>query len=143
MLRVLDEDVACIPIRDPDRTESGLWVPEKAKQRVDQGIVKYVGPNVTTVRRGDHVIFGGYGGNKLTVEGEGELILVPESGIVAIYDDHSERFVTESEILRFLEVVEGELHHEDRGFDREMVSLVAEKLSSKIGDFISAEGFEF
>jgi co-chaperonin GroES (HSP10) len=68
-------------------TESKLlYVPEQAKDRCDQGIVKYVGPLVKWVKVGDHVLFSGYSGTLLSVSGEGRLIVLPERFIHAKVD---------------------------------------------------------
>lgn len=143
MIRLLSNDIACIPIEDPDRTESGLWVPDQAKQRVDQGIVKYTGPECEAVARGDHVLFGGYTGQKLSVEDEGVLYIMKETDVVAVFPDSTERIVTETEILGFLESVEGRLKIRDYGFPPEMVEKAVEVLESEITDYFHAEGLEF
>ena len=70
---------------DPDKTVSGLLViPEIAKERCDQGIVKYVGPEVKWLKPGDHVLFSGYTGTLVSLEGEGLLIILPENFVSAI-----------------------------------------------------------
>lgn len=86
-LRLLKDKVAIIPIEDPDITPAGLIIPESAKQRVDQGVVKYRGPGVESVRVGDHVVFSSYSGSKITVSDEGYLYIMDESDIQAILTD--------------------------------------------------------
>jgi co-chaperonin GroES (HSP10) len=77
--------VAITPIFDRDVTESGrLYIPDIAKERCDQGVVKYIGDGVKEVKVGDYVIFSGYDGTLLNIEGEGRLIIMPESHIQGV-----------------------------------------------------------
>lgn len=73
--------VAIEPIYDPDKIGS-IWIPDQAKMRCDQGIVKYVGAKVKEVEIGDYVIFSGYSGTNVEIEGEGRLIIMLEKFIV-------------------------------------------------------------
>lgn len=84
MLYLPKDKVAVIPLHDPDKTASGLYIPEVAKERSDQGIVKYVGPDVKDVQIGDHVFFSGYDGTQVAIEGEGIMIFLVEKSIQAI-----------------------------------------------------------
>lgn len=86
MIRMYGSKVAVIPIRDPDKI-GHIYVPEIAKERVDQGLVKYVGPDVTSVKPGEYVIFSGYTGQLISIEGEGQLIIMPEEFITAVLPD--------------------------------------------------------
>lgn len=61
MIRLRDRSVAVIPIRDADKIGS-LYIPDTAKERVDQGIIKYVGPNCKYAQIGAYVAFSGYSG---------------------------------------------------------------------------------
>ncbi len=84
MLKVLTTKVVITPIFDPDVTKSGLIIiPDQAKERCDQGIVKYVGPDVTLVKPGDYVIFSGYSGDLTFLEDEGVFIIMHEEFIIA------------------------------------------------------------
>lgn len=92
MISLHQRKVAIEPIYDPDTTPSGLlYVPEVAKERCDQGIVKYVGHGCKLVEVGDHVIFSGYTGTTVKLEGEGTMIILDERLIMAvIHDDPKE-----------------------------------------------------
>jgi len=83
MLSMLDDRIAVIPIEDPDMV-GHIIIPDTAKRRVDQGIVKYRGDNVKELKVGDHVCFSGYTGTKITVKGEGTLIIMKEENVVAL-----------------------------------------------------------
>jgi chaperonin GroES len=86
-LRPLRDEVAIIPIEDPDITPSGLWVPDTAKQKADQGIIKYRGPDVKYLHVGDHVLFSPYSGTKISHADEGYLFFMPESAIHALVSE--------------------------------------------------------
>lgn len=87
MIRIPRDKVAVIPMDDPDQTPGGLWIPEMAKERTDQGIIKYVGENVTELGIGMHVLFSGYSGTLLHLEGEGRLIVIHQDFIIAELPD--------------------------------------------------------
>ena len=61
MIRLREKTVAVIPIRDSDKIGS-LYIPDTAKGRVDQGIIKYVGPGCKFAQIGAYVAFSGYSG---------------------------------------------------------------------------------
>lgn len=98
MLLLLRDRVAVIPLKDPPKTGS-LWTPDQAKWRPDQGIVKYRGHDVTEVKIGDHVIFSGYTGTKLVIDGEGELVIMQEEDIEVVLVDDPHKFYTAEQIL--------------------------------------------
>jgi len=88
MIRLPTDKIACVPLFDADTTAGGIIIPDQAKQRCDQGIVKYVGPDVDTdyIKIGDHVVFSGYVGTLLYVEGEGQLIVYPYEFAVCVLE---------------------------------------------------------
>jgi co-chaperonin GroES (HSP10) len=55
-------------------------------ERCDQGVVKYIGLNVKTLRVGDYVFFSGYTGTLMDIEGEGRLIILPEKFVECVFD---------------------------------------------------------
>ncbi len=99
MLKLPRNRVACVPIFDS--SDSGIkgfenatpdkgWKKPKSgnielldeyRERVDQGIVKYIGAGVTEEKYGfgigDMVIFSGYSGELVSIEGEGLFIILP------------------------------------------------------------------
>jgi len=77
--KVLGNKLLVTPLYDPDKSESGLlWIPDEAKERCYQGIVKYIGPDVKDISIGDHVLFAGYTGTLLVIQGESDLIALTE-----------------------------------------------------------------
>lgn len=93
MLRLNKNRVAIIPIRDPDKIGS-FFIPDIAKERTDQGIVKYVGPDCKYVSIGDYVAFSGYTGTLFNIQDPErpaeiveDVIIIDEDFIVAVMDD--------------------------------------------------------
>jgi co-chaperonin GroES (HSP10) len=104
MLKLSRNRVACVPIFDSDSSgiegfkgatpDEGYTKPADGKivlldeyrERVDQGIVKYVGAGVTREKNGfgigDMVIFSGYSGELVSIEGEGLFIILPARFVV-------------------------------------------------------------
>jgi len=72
------------PIDDADESPGGIIIPEMAKERTKQGIVKYVGSDCVLVSIGDWVLFNGYAGVLIFLEGEGRLISMDERDINCI-----------------------------------------------------------
>jgi len=86
VLTLQNNRVAVVPLFDPD-TYGHIIIPDQAKERCDQGIVKYLGPKCELVKHGDHVLFSGYTGTTVSLEGEGLLIIMPEDFITAVCED--------------------------------------------------------
>jgi co-chaperonin GroES (HSP10) len=86
MLKALRNNVGIMPLRDPDRSKGGIWIPDSAQERIVQGIIKMIGPNVEdeTLQIGQHVIFSAYDGTIIFDEEEGEVIMMPETAIKSI-----------------------------------------------------------
>lgn len=85
MIELVENKVAIDPIWDSDYSPSGLLIiPEEAKDRCDQGIIKYIGPLVKNHQVGDYVLFSGYTGSLVRLEGEGPLIIMREDYLECI-----------------------------------------------------------
>ncbi len=81
MIAVLGNKVAIKPLYDPDVSPGGIIIPEQAKERCDQGIVKALGPRVSEtspeLRLSMHVLFSGYDGTLIELEDEGIFLIMP------------------------------------------------------------------
>jgi chaperonin GroES len=92
-IRPLNDRVVVEPLAE-EQTKSGIIIPDTAKARPTQGIVVEVGPGrrdggtrvPLDVQPGDRVLFGGYAGSEVRVEGEAYLIL-REDDILAVVED--------------------------------------------------------
>lgn len=86
MILPLRNNIIILGLRDPDTWYgSAILRPESTKDRVDQGIVKIIGPEVKDIRIGDHVTFSPYAGKVLNVTDEGDTaIMISEDGVDSI-----------------------------------------------------------
>ncbi|AIM35590.1 MULTISPECIES: co-chaperone GroES [Sphingobacterium] len=70
-----------------EKTASGLYIPDTAKEKPSQGIVVAVGTGKVdeplTVKVGDKVLYGKYAGTEITVEGK-EYLIMREADIYAV-----------------------------------------------------------
>jgi co-chaperonin GroES (HSP10) len=89
MLTMHPKRIAVEPLYDPDEAFAGglIITPDTAKERCDQGIVKYIGGDCKYLKVGDHVLFSGYAGDLVSIEGEGTLIIMDERFVKAIIHD--------------------------------------------------------
>ncbi len=77
-IKPLGKRVLIKPVKEAERTASGIYIPETAKEKKKQGIVVELG-NVEEkelpVRKGDTILYAGYSSEELEVDGEKYLIL--------------------------------------------------------------------
>ena len=95
---MLTDRIAVIPVDDPPKIGS-LWIPDQAKRRADQGVIKYRGDDVKELKVGDHVLFSAYSGTRITYQDEGHLIVMKETDVVAILGGSGEITVTRSQVV--------------------------------------------
>lgn len=83
-VKPLEDRVLVKPIEQDTKTESGLYLPETAKERPMKGQVVATGPgkrldNGTiakpSVKNGDTVVFGKYAGSEIEIKGVKHLIM--------------------------------------------------------------------
>jgi chaperonin GroES len=93
-LAPLDDRVVVLPDTADDRTESGIYLPEAAKEKPQTGKVIAVGPGKLTdtgergklsVKKGDTVLYGKYAGSEVDVDGV-EHKIMRESELLAIIE---------------------------------------------------------
>ena len=93
-LRPLADRVIVKRLENETKTASGIYIPDNAAEKHDQGEVLAVGPGRTseegklvplTVKVGDRVLFGRYGGQPVKVDGE-ELLVMKEEDLFAIVE---------------------------------------------------------
>lgn len=82
MIKVIKDRVAIVPLENPEQI-GHIIIPDVAKSRLNQGFVKYCGPDCKNVTVGDYVLFSGYTGTTTSIENEGKLIIMPEEFIIA------------------------------------------------------------
>lgn len=91
-IKPLGDKVVVKPMEQEDKTAGGIFLPDAAKKKPQTGKVVAVGSgrtldngekNTLTVNEGDLVLYGKYGGNEVTVDGE-DLMILDEDQIYAI-----------------------------------------------------------
>lgn len=87
----LDDRVVVRPNEAEDTTAGGIVLPDAAKEKQQRGTVIAVGPgrmldsgerSAVSVKVGDQVLFGKYGGTEIEIDGE-EVKILRESDILA------------------------------------------------------------
>ena len=90
-LQPLADRLVIKPIEAEEKTKAGIYLPDTAKEKPQEGKVVAVGPGrlsedgkriAMEVKVGDIVVYSKYGGTEIKVEGE-ELIILRESDILA------------------------------------------------------------
>ena len=91
-LKPLADRVIVRPLEAEEKTAGGLYIPDSAKEKPQQGEIVAVGPGKVAddgksiameVKVGDKVLYGKYSGTEVTVAGE-EYLIMRESDIFAI-----------------------------------------------------------
>lgn len=87
MIKPLTDRVLVEPKEAETKTASGLYIPDTAKEKPQEGKVIAAGPGKKDepmeVKVGDEVIYGKYAGTEVTVEGK-KYLIVKQSDILAI-----------------------------------------------------------
>ena len=94
-LRPLADRLIVEPLEQEERTPTGLFIPETAKEKPQQGRVLAVGPGAymegkskrvpLDVKKGDTILFAKYAGNEVKLYGK-ELKILKESEVLAIVE---------------------------------------------------------
>lgn len=91
-IKPLADRVLVKPLVSNEKTAGGIYLPDTAKEKPQEGTIVAVGPGKVTddgkkvameVKVGDHVLYGKYSGTEVTIEGVEHLIM-RESDIFAI-----------------------------------------------------------
>ncbi len=87
MIKPLADRVLVEPKEAETKTASGLYIPDTAKEKPQEGKVISAGPGKKDepmeVKVGDEVLYGKYAGTEVTVEGK-KYLIVKQSDILAI-----------------------------------------------------------
>jgi chaperonin GroES len=87
----LADRVVVKALEDAETMRGGLYIPDTAKEKPQQGEIVAVGPGryedgkrvPMDVKTGDRVLYGKYSGTEVTVEGE-QLLILRESDVLAV-----------------------------------------------------------
>jgi len=93
--RPLADRVIVEPIEQEEMTAGGIYVPETAKEKPQEGTVLAVGPGrlldngqraPMEVREGDRVLFAKYAGTEFKVDGDKRYLILGEKDILAVVE---------------------------------------------------------
>ena len=92
-IKPLSDRVLIQPAPAEEKTESGIIIPDSAKEKPQEGTVVAAGPGKVengnkiemSVSEGDKVLYGKYSGTEVTLDGE-EYLIMRESDILGIVD---------------------------------------------------------
>lgn len=86
-IQPLADRVLVEPMAAEEKTASGIYIPETAKEKPQKGKVVAVGPGKKdeplTVKTGDTVLYGKYSGSELKLDGN-DYLMMREDDILAI-----------------------------------------------------------
>jgi len=83
--RPLKERVFVSYSEEPEKTSSGLYIPDAAKEKPQKGKVKAIGKEVKDVKVGETILFDKYSGSKITLDNE-EFLIIKEEDILGIVE---------------------------------------------------------
>ena len=90
-VRPLDDRVVVAPMEAEEVTSGGIVLPDTAQEKPQRGAIVAIGPGKLldsgergdlSVKEGDEVIYGKYGGSEIEIDGE-EYKILRESDILA------------------------------------------------------------
>lgn len=94
-LRPLNNKVIVKPTKAEEKTKSGLFIPEVAQEKQQEGEVIAVGPgkvnentgarNSIDLKPGDKVLYGKYAGTEFKLDGE-DVMMLDEGDILAVIE---------------------------------------------------------
>jgi chaperonin GroES len=87
----LSDRVVLRSLEGAEQTRGGLYIPDTAKEKPQQGEIIAVGPGrfekdkrvPMDVKVGDKVLYGKYSGTEVTIDGE-QLLILRESDVLAV-----------------------------------------------------------
>ena len=99
-LQPLADRLVVKPVENEQKTKSGIYIPDTAKEKPQEGEIIAVGPGRMTddgkriamdLKVGERVIYSKYGGSEIKIDDE-EMIIMRESDILAKKDLKEKRY---------------------------------------------------
>lgn len=94
-VKPLADRVVVEPLEETEEMRDGLYIPDTAKEKPQQGTVVAIGPGRVTddgervpveLDEGDRVLYGKYSPTEVTVDGR-DLLILKESDVLAVIQD--------------------------------------------------------
>lgn len=93
-IRPMDDRILIEPSKADEKTKSGIYLPEGAKEKPMMGTVVATGPGklnddgsrtAPAVKKGDKVVYGKYAGTEVELDGD-KLIIVRENELLGVVE---------------------------------------------------------
>ena len=90
----LSDRIVVEPLEETEEMRGGLYIPDTAKEKPQQGTVIAVGPGRISdegeripveLEEGQRVLYGKYSGTEVTIDGQ-DLLIIKESDVLAVID---------------------------------------------------------
>jgi chaperonin GroES len=82
-LKPLKDRVVVSYTEEVEKTAGGIYVPDSAKEKPQQGKIESIGSEVKELKEGDIVFFDKYSGSKIMAD-DLEMLIIKEEDILAI-----------------------------------------------------------
>jgi chaperonin GroES len=82
-LQPLADRLVAKPLEAQEKTSSGFYVPDSAKEKPQMGEVVAIGKEVKEVKVGDHIVYSQYKPDQVKIDGD-ELMIMQEKDVLAI-----------------------------------------------------------
>ena len=95
-LKPLGDRIIVEPIEQEDTTAAGIYLPETAKEKPQEGRVIAAGPGALDdsgkriemeVKEGDRVLYAKYAGTEVKLEGDKKVLILKQSDVLALVGD--------------------------------------------------------
>ena len=78
------KNIVAIRSKAEEKTSSGLYIPDNAKDKPQEGYIVWVSSLIDSgLKRGDNILFGKYSGTEVTVDDQ-ELLLLREEEVLGV-----------------------------------------------------------
>ena len=93
-IKPLADRIVVEPLEETEEMRGGLYIPDTAKEKPQQGTVVAVGPGRRSdegdlikveVKVGDRILYGKYSGTEVSVDGT-DYLIVKETDVLAVLD---------------------------------------------------------
>lgn len=81
-IKPLADRVVAVRIEAAEKTASGLYLPDTAKEKPVAAEVRAVGPDVKSVKKGENILYKEYSTTEIKIDGT-EYLIVKEEDILA------------------------------------------------------------
>lgn len=81
-IKPLADRVVAVRVEAAEKTASGLYLPDTAKEKPVMAEVQSVGPDVKSVKKGDKILYKEYSTTEIKIDGT-EYLIVKEEDILA------------------------------------------------------------